>query len=193
MQSDKLGDIMASPLEKKLWTYQDYLEETDEGEIYQIIEGELLMAPPAPASRHQFISGDLYYYLREYVYAHKLGKVAYAPIDVALDDKNVVQPDILFISKDNLGIIQERGIIGVPDVVIEILSPSTIQRDRYQKRELYEKFKVKEYWIVDIASQSIEVLRLKHDRYELHSFAVEKGVVQSSVIKGFEVELSEVM
>ena len=184
---------MTYPLEEKIWTYQDYLEETDEGEIYEIIEGDLLMSPPAPASSHQFVSRDLEYLLFQYVKRQALGEVIYAPIDVALDDKNVVQPDILFISNENLGIIQEKGIIGVPDVVMEILSPSSIQRDRYQKRELYEKFKVKEYWIVDIASKSIEVLSLKHDKYELYSFAVENGVVKSSVIKGFEIELSNVM
>ena len=179
--------------EERVWTYQDYLEETDEGEIYEIIEGDLLMTPPAPNIKHQFISRDLEFLLFQYVKEQALGEVAYAPIDVVLDDKNVVQPDIVFISKNNIDIIQEKAVVGNPDLVIEILSPSSIQRDRYEKRKLYERFKIKEYWIIDPPNCSIEVLTLKNDRYELYSFASREGAVKSFVIEGFEVELSEIM
>lgn len=181
-----------SPTDHKVWSYQDYLNE-EEGEIYEIIEGDLLMTPPSPNIKHQFISRNLEFLIFQYVKENDLGEVAYAPVDVVLDDKNVVQPDILFISKSNTEIIKENAVFGSPDVVIEILSPSSIQRDRYEKKKLYEHFRIKEYWIIDPPNCSIEVLVLEDDRYELYSFASHEGVVKSLVIEGFEVELSDIL
>jgi Uma2 family endonuclease len=177
--------------EKKRWTYQEYVE-LDDDKRYEIIEGELLMSP-APNFQHQIISRDLGTILWGYVQQKDLGEVVFAPLDVILDEENVVEPDIVFIAKENLAIVHAKGIIGSPDVLIEILSPSSLYRDKYQKKELYERFKVKEYWIVDPANSTIEVFVLQETGYTLFSFAAEKGKIQSKVIEGFEVEIAEIM
>jgi Uma2 family endonuclease len=99
----------------------------------------------------------------------------------------------VFVSKGNAAILQERGIFGSPDLAIEILSSSSHYRDLHQKKVLYERFKVKEYWIVDPANGTIEVFVLEGTKYELFSFAAEEGTVKSKIIDGFEVEVSEIM
>jgi Uma2 family endonuclease len=129
----------------------------------------------------------------QYVRERDLGKVLDAPVDVILDEENVVQPDIIFIVREHLGIVQKRGIMGSPDLVVEILSPSSIYEDRYKKKALYERFGIPEYWIVDPAYRTIEVFVLGEGEYQLFSFASEKGTVTSKVIAGFVVELSEIM
>jgi Uma2 family endonuclease len=177
--------------EKKKWTYQESLQLGEETRC-EIIQGELTM-PPSPNLEHQDISRDLGFSMAHYIQEKKLGKIFYAPIDVVLDETNVVQPDIVFVAKPNLSILRKRGIFGAPDLVVEILSPSSIRRDRYEKLELYAKFCVKEYWIVDPYNQSIEVLCWEGTGYSLFSFASEKGKVKSKVLEGFEVEIGSLM
>ena len=133
---------------KKKYTYQDYLELPDDGNRYEIIEGELVM-PPAPYTIHQDICRNIATELTIYTRKMKLGKIYFAPTDVVLSDINVVQPDILFISNENLQIITEKNIKGVPDLIVEIISPSTEYYDLFVKKETYEKSGVKEYWLVD--------------------------------------------
>ena len=123
---------------------------------------------------------------------HKLGKVFIAPVDVVLDSENTVQPDIVFIATANAGIIQRRAIFGTPDLLVELVSPSSVRRDRYDKKELYARFGVKEYWIGDPANKALEILTLKEGRYELHSCAEEKGKLVSLVLAGLEFDLSEI-
>jgi Uma2 family endonuclease len=129
----------------------------------------------------------------QYVKEKNRGEVLFAPIDVVLDEEHVVQPDIVFIATENLGILQKRGIFGRPDAVVEILSPSSIYEDRYKKKTLYEQFGIPEYWIVDPANRTIEIFVLKKGGYQLSSFASEKGTITSTVIAGFAIELSEIM
>jgi Uma2 family endonuclease len=177
--------------EKKTWTYNDYLG-LDDDIRYEIIEGDLLMAP-APDMEHHGISRDVGFDLWQYVKGKELGQVFYAPIDVILDEENVVQPDLVFISRGNLGILQKQGIIGSPDMVVEILSPSSFYRDRYEKKALYERFKVEEYWIVDPANSTVEVFVLEETGYQLFSFASESGTVRSRVIEGYAVDVAEIL
>ena len=141
--------------EKKKYTYEDYLKTPDD-ERYELIEGELLMTP-SPIPKHQRISRELEFEIIKFVKANDLGEVFYAPCDVYLDNENVVQPDILFISKERLNIIGEKNIQGAPDLAIEIISESTAYRDLVQKKKLYAKFGVKEYWIVIPGEESIEI------------------------------------
>ncbi len=176
---------------KKVWTYTDYLTLEDE-KRYEIIEGDLLMAP-APFFAHQDINSELISRLRAYANNHQLGKVVTAPLDVILSAENIVQPDIVFIGKDNLKIIEQHGLVGAPDMVIEIISPTSIKRDRHDKFALYEKFGVKEYWLVDPANRSVEIFNLKDEQYELTDFAAEKGAVKSQVIAGFVLQITELM
>lgn len=183
---------MAAVLEKraKRWTYEEYYRLNDD-QRYEIIDGELLMAP-APDTWHQSWIGDLYDLLRKHVLRNQLGKVFMSPVDVVLNQENTVQPDIVFIAEVNVGMIQRRAIFGVPDLLVEIVSPSSVRRDRYDKRELYARFGVKEYWIGDPANKALEILTLKSGTYELHCSAEEKGRIASLLLPGLEFDVGEI-
>ncbi|MCS6796854.1 MAG: Uma2 family endonuclease [Raineya sp.] len=173
---------------QKTYTYADLLSEFPAETRCEIIKNELFM-PPAPNPEHQDISRDLGFYLLLFVRQNNLGKIYYAPFDVILDINNVVQPDIIFIDSENLKNLTKRGLEGVPDLVVEIISPSTFYRDSVEKKDLYEKFGVQEYWIVEPANRVIEIFTLQNGKYVLHQFAVEQGKVQSKLLQGFEVDL----
>ncbi len=183
---------MAVVLEKQVrrWTYEEYCG-LDDDHRYEIIDGNLLMAP-APDRWHQEWSRDLTLLLATHVKRQKLGTVFVAPFDVVLDPENTVQPDLIFVATANLGIVQRRAIFGTPDLLIELVSPSTVKRDRYDKKELYTRFGVKEYWIGDPANKSLEILTLKERRYELHCAAEVKGQLTSLVLTGLEFDLAEI-
>jgi Uma2 family endonuclease len=119
--------MTAISIEKRKFTYEDYLKTPDDRR-YELIEGELIMTP-SPVPYHQWISKNIEYELERFVRERNLGKVFYAPCDVYFDDENLVQPDILFISKERLHIIGEKNIQGAPDLVIEILSETTAYKD----------------------------------------------------------------
>ncbi len=174
------------------WTYKDYLKLDDEHR-YEIINGELCMAP-APGLGHQSVSSSLFF--RMFGYAkrhHQLGKLLHAPVDVILSAREVVQPDLVFIHKDRLDICQERGVFGAPDVIVEIISPTSITRDRHSKLKIYRKHGVKEYWLVDPANRSVEVLGLNAEgEYDLRSSAVGRGRVKSEVLAGFSVNIKSI-
>jgi Uma2 family endonuclease len=183
---------MAATLEKqaKRWTYEEYYKLEDD-QRYEIIDGQLLMAP-APDTWHQDWLGDLYTLLRSFVKRHQLGRLFVAPVDVVLDEENTVQPDLVFVAANNLGIIQRRAIFGTPDLLVELVSPSSVRRDRVEKMKLYARFGVKEYWIGDAAKRSLEILTLAKDRYELRCSAKEKGKLSSLVLTGLKFDLAEV-
>jgi Uma2 family endonuclease len=183
---------MAAVLGKqaKRWTYEEYYR-LDDDQRYEIIDGKLLMTP-ATDTWHQDWSRELTVILAGHVKRIKLGKVFAAPLDVVLDAENTVQPDLVFISSSNLGIIQHRAIFGTPDLLVELVSPSSVRRDRYEKKELYARFGVKEYWIGDPANRTLEVLTLQAGRYELHCCAEGKGKLDSLVLAGLEFDLSEI-
>jgi Uma2 family endonuclease len=176
--------------EKKKYTYADYLR-TPEDERYELIEGELLMTP-APSMRHQRISGDLYSEVRAFVNENDLGNVFYAPCDVHLDNQNVVQPDILFVSKERLNIISEKNIQGAPDLVIEIISEWSAYRDLVQKKKLYARFGVKEYWIVLPEESSVEVYTLKDDTFRLHKSYGKDDTLKSPLLQKLKIELKKI-
>jgi Uma2 family endonuclease len=110
---------------------------------------------------------------------------------VIFSEDNTAQPDILFIAKENAGITKSH-VFGAPDLAVEILSPSSIRRDRYDKLEQYARFGVKEYWIVDPANRSIEILALRDGRYAVHAHATETGAVSSLVLSGFTFDVAQV-
>ena len=180
---------MAIAVEKpaKRWTYEDYFK-LDDDQRYEIINGNLLMAP-APDTWHQTWVGELYLILHQHLKARTLGRVFVSPVDVVLDAHNTVQPDLVVILSANLGIIQHRAVFGTPDLLVELVSPSSVRRDRYDKRDLYARFGVKEYWIGDLANKAMEILTLKGGQYELHCSAEEKGKLTSLVLPGLEFDL----
>ncbi|MBC8181990.1 Uma2 family endonuclease [candidate division KSB1 bacterium] len=185
----KIKEQAASYLAKrKRYTYEEYLNLPDDCKRYEVINGELIMVA-APYTIHQTVSGNLEYELRTFVKNHKLGRIFDAPTDVVLDKTNVVQPDILFIARDRLNIITEKNINGAPDLVIEILSSSTAYYDLIEKKEIYEQFGVKEYWIVDPKKQRVDVFQNIKQRFELKQRLESKGFVESIIIKGFKISL----
>ncbi len=174
-------------VKEKVWTYKDYLELND-NKRYEVINGRLYEMP-APHFEHQVISKYLFLKLNTFVEHKSLGVIIYSPFDVILSEDTVVQPDIVFISKENLRNVKEGRLYGSPDLVVEIVSPTSYYRDRYEKFRIYEEAGIKEYWIVYPGEKAIEVWVLKEGKYELHSIASGKGKVKSEVLKGFEVDV----
>jgi len=171
------------------FTYEDYKTLPDD-KRYELLEGELVMVP-SPKTHHQRISGNLEFLLRTFVQEHDLGEIFHAPLDVVLAEETVVQPDIIFISKERARIITEDNIRGAPDLVIEILSETTAERDRVAKRLLYAKYGVREYWLVDPTTGSIEVLQLGERGFEPIGIFWEGQTLRSPLL-GLELQLDQV-
>ncbi len=174
------------------WTYEDYRRLPDDGMIYEIIEGELHMAP-APIPMHQENKGNLFAELRDYGRKHNAGKAYDAPIDVILPNvAEPVQPDVLFIVKDRLHIVKPNRIEGAPDIIVEVLSPSNWNIDRGKKFRAYAKAGVREYWIVDPRARTIELFVLREGVYDLIGNYSVSATVRSKVLLGFEVKVEEI-
>jgi Uma2 family endonuclease len=182
---------MSEPGRDRLLTYADYAAFPDDGHRYQLLEGELVMTP-SPNRWHQEVSLELASQLLVHVRKHDLGKVFDAPLDVTLDDHNVVQPDILFVSKERAGVLQGARVIGAPDLCVEILSPGSQRIDRVRKLELYARFDVKHYWIIDLGSRAIEEYSLHDDVYRVRSIAGYDEPFRPAAFPGFEFRLSVV-
>jgi Uma2 family endonuclease len=169
------------------FTYEDYLLLPEEKQ-YELIDGDLYMIP-APRPYHQIVSGEIEFALRQFVGERKLGKIIDAPCDVYFSRHDIVQPDILFISAERLGIIKENYIEGPPDLVIEIISPSNPRKDRELKRKVYSRYGVREYWVVDPDAKSIEVLtRQEGDLKIVQTFVAEDYLI-SPLLEGFRLSL----
>ncbi|MCL0034527.1 Uma2 family endonuclease [Dehalococcoidia bacterium] len=172
------------------FTYGDYLQ-LPEDKRYELIEGEFFMVP-SPGWSHQTISARLFRAIDNYVRTHKLGEVRYAPLDVVLSEENVLQPDILFVSRERLNIITERNIQGAPDLVVEILSPATAQRDKELKQKLYARFGVQEYWLADPIARTIEVMSLAETGFESVGLYHEGAILRSPLLRGLPIGLQEI-
>jgi Uma2 family endonuclease len=176
---------------QKTYTYQDYAQ-LPEGAPYELINGQLVNEP-SPTPYHQDISGKLLTFINNYLNAnHLVGKAFVAPLDVYLENKETFQPDLIFISKERLNIIKEKNIQGAPDIVFEILSPSTAYYDLRHKKDIYAKHGVKEYWIIDPMEQSIEVYEQNNGAFEFSTKKVNNGKLSSMALKGFAVALEEI-
>src|SRR4030067_622746 len=176
---------------KKIYTYQDYLELPDDRNRYEILEGELVMTP-SPITVHQRVSRKIEVQLDHFVEENKLGEVFNAPCDTILSEDNIVQPDLLFIANENKKIITEKNSQGAPDLLIEILSPTTAYHDLIEKKGIYQNFGVKEYWIVDPKRRWIEVYVLQEGRYQLFQRTEKSETVQSKIIEGLEIPLARI-
>lgn len=147
---------------------------------------------PSPLPYHQIICRNLEEQLWKFVQAQRLGEVLFAPCDVVLSEETVVQPDILFISSERVAIIHKEEIRGAPDLIVEILSPATAQRDRTYKRTLYARSGVKEYWIVDPDAQTIEVLALGGRGYKRAGIYGREQMLESPLLTELKISLAEV-
>jgi Uma2 family endonuclease len=151
-----------------LMTYEDYVALPDDGNRYEVIEGELCLVP-APNRKHQRITLKLAVFLSNFVDPQHLGEVYVSPFDVRLSDINVVQPDLLYVSAGRLDIMSDAGAMGAPDLAVEVLSTSTRRRDEVTKLRLYESFGVDEYWIVDASRVAVRVYRRVQNKLALVS------------------------
>jgi Uma2 family endonuclease len=173
---------------KQRKTVADYAR-LPEGTPIQLVDGEFIMSP-SPIRSHQKPSMRLSAQLYNLVSARKLGEIYSAPFDVHVSRLDIYQPDILFVSTDHLHYIEEDGVHGPPDFVIEILSPSTAGFDLLLKKDGYEKFGVTEYWIVDPMEKTIESFINSPKGFE-SSFHGNAGTVCSSVLPEFCVKVEE--
>ena len=175
------------------WTYEDWLRLPDDNWQYEVIKGVLYMTP-APNTGHQFISRELLWHMLNFVKQHQLGELYNAPIDVYLPGQETpVEPDSVFIAANRLEIISKRGIEGVPDLVVEILSPNNWWRDRRAKLPLYEETGVPECWLIDPELQTIEIYVLRDQSYALLGKWGRGETAVSQVMVGFEIGVEAVM
>lgn len=137
----------------------------DHADRYEIIGGIRYDLKPSPTVTHQILLSNLYFCLQKSCQAN--GIIVFAPMDVYLDEDNIVQPDLIFIRNENIGILTNKCIDGLPDLLVEILSPSTASRDRIKKKALYERFGVKEYWIIDPVHATLDRFALEHNKLPL--------------------------
>ena len=170
-------------------TYNDYAKTPDD-ERYELIDGELIMAP-APYLAHQSVSFNLSSALGP-VAQSGLGRFYAAPADVVLSAHDVVQPDLLFIAAERADIITEANVQGAPDLVVEILSQSTAQRDWTQKRELYARHGVKEMWLIDPDAKIVWQAFLNEGELAVVNVRTEGETLTSPTLGGFTINLSEV-
>lgn len=181
---------MTVPNPQVRFRYEDYksLPESMERR-YELLDGDLLMVP-APTTTHQRISRNLEVRLHEYCQQTGFGEVFDSPLDVVLgetDAREVVQPDILLVAKERLSVIAEEEIRGAPDLVVEILSTGTEQRDRGYKKILYGRYGVREYWIVDPAVRSIEIHTLSQTGLEPRGSFTGDKIVESTLLPNMEL------
>jgi Uma2 family endonuclease len=162
------------------FTYQDYLNLPEES-CYEIIDGDLQKCPPRTAS-HQAVVGNLGHALTRY--ASDIGEVFLGPLDVVLSEADVVQPDVFFVSTECSAIVKERGVFGPPDLVVEVLSSATAERDRTVKAKLYARAGVAELWLVDAEARTIEVLVNGPGGFVSHSKAAAGQAPTSKVLGG---------
>lgn len=162
----------------------------DDTLLYELIDGELV-SRKANSPRHQQVLGYLLFATHAFARENKLGEVLPGPIDIILDDNNDIQPDLVFIAQLNAHIVTSDGVMGAPDLVVEVISPSSIYRDRVTKKALYERFGVPEYWLVDPADNFIGIYTLTDGEYKLLSAAsVEEGQLSSGVLPGLVIDLN---
>jgi Uma2 family endonuclease len=172
------------------WTYNEYIALPDDGKRYEIANGVLLLAP-SPAGPHQGTVGEVVFHLRSHVKLPGLGLVSQAPFVVELSPKDVFQPDVFVVLNPHLDKVQEKKVVGAPDVVVEVASPGTAAFDRLTKYDTYARAGVSEYWIVNLDRRTVEVFVLEDGKY--HSLGVFHGEqkVPSGIISWLSVHAEQ--
>ena len=158
---------------------------------FQLIEGDLYMSP-SPSFFHQSIIGNLYHILRSYLVDHPIGKAQIAPSDVELNDQNVFQPDLYYVSNERREILTRQGPVGAPDLVVEILSPRTLSLDLGAKRLVYARSGVKEMWALYPDDEKVEIFRFEQDVDRPAVTLQGKSSITSPLFPGLEIPLVQV-
>jgi Uma2 family endonuclease len=175
------------PPTARKFTAEDYRAMREGPPWLQLIEGELIQ-DPSPNLAHQDLAAELTALLRTHAKTFDLGLVLAAPMDVWLSDDNVLQPDILFVSKARRPLLARDGIHGAPDLIVEILSPSSGRRDFIQKRAIYQQAGVAEYWLVDPALRQINLIRFgKRDDEKQTRIVSRIGEISSPLFPGLVI------
>lgn len=172
-------------------TASEYSHMPEGPPYYQLVEGGLEMSP-APVPYHQRILINLTHLFETYLERRPIGVLYIAPFDVFLNDVNVFQPDLAFISKANASILTDKGAEGAPDLVVEILSPKTAHLDRGPKRKIYARTGVKEFWIIDPERKQIHIYHLRQDAETPVAIREEKDIFQSPLLPGLRVRCARV-
>jgi len=172
-------------------TYADLERWPDDGKQYELYDGEVRVVP-SPSNLHQFVLTNLLEILLEYRKTHG-GFVVPAPLDVVFQEDTVVQPDITFLTAQTARLLDMvKPIRFAPDLVVEILSPSTSKWDRIKKYDVYARHGVAEYWIVDPGNETVEIFALRDGTYELASPGQQAGQLASATLPGLVVDLERV-
>lgn len=180
---------MATARANQKFTYEHYTQ-MPEGLRYELLDGDFFRMTPAPTPRHQQISRELQFALEIYLRKTGSGLLFNAPVDVVLSNHDVLQPDIVVISQDRAGIVREKFIGECPDLVVEILSPSTARRDRGVKKRAYARFGARELWLVDPASNQVEVHVLGEDgEFQCWKVFGAPEILRSPLLDGFELKV----
>ena len=164
---------------------------TPEDKRYELLDGDLVTIA-TPGELHQSVSAQLGWRLVQFASENNLGRVHHAPFDVVLSELDVVQPGLLYVSNERTHIITPENIQGAPDLVVEILSPSTATRDRTFKRTLYARHGVKEYWMVDTSAKDITVLLLGDRGLEVADAYGEGETLTSPTLPGFRLKIDDI-
>lgn len=162
-------------------------ESSQDWDLTQIINGKEIEMP-SPLTNHQKISRLLQKFFEKFIEENQLGEIFNAPLEVIFEEGvNRVQPDLIFVSKDNYSIIQD-WIRGVPDLLVEVVSKGSFYIDTIDKKEIYQKYGVKEYWIVFPEYDTIEVYSLENQSFKLFSRGTDEEIVKSKLLAGLEIK-----
>ena len=152
----------------KEWTAEMWEELPEDGNRYEIIDGELFVTP-APRDPHQAVLGELHLLIGNYLHEHRVARVLFSPADIRIDSRNLVQPDLFITERHMRGWRSMTSLL----LAVEVLSPNTARLDRVRKRPLYQRFNVPEYWIVDADARVIERWRPADERPEILERSIE--------------------
>ena len=173
------------------YTYGDLASFPDDGNRYELIDGELFVTP-APGTRHQAVVQALAVLLGTYVAAHG-GRVYPAPVDVRFDDDTVLEPDLVVVTAEHVGRVRDAWIEAPPDLVVEVSSPSTASHDLIRKRRIYDRAGVAEYWYVDLDGGQVFVHRLEAAGYRDPDASGPGEVALSQVLEGLEIPVDTLL
>lgn len=168
----------------------DIWDAPEDGNRYEVIDGELFVTP-APGWLHQRGLNKLNIRLGQHIYDHDLGEIVTAPTAVVLDEETGVEPDLVYISRERLGIISERGVEGAPDLVVEALSPSTEARDRGIKMRRYAAAGIPHFWLLDPRSRTLEPYRLAETGYELIGVFGPGSIFRPALFPGLDIPIDD--
>jgi Uma2 family endonuclease len=181
-----MATTLAPPTPKLTYADLDVIPTEREGDRHELFDGELVVTP-SPIPAHQLITSRLDRWVGNHVEAEDLGEVFVAPIDVEFAPMWVAVPDLVFVRKERMAIVKAKAIVGAPDLIVEVLSPSTRRRDLGRKKAMYERFGVPEYWIVDHRQRNVPVFVLNDGHYE--ALPAGERVIPSVVLPRLEILL----